>query len=130
MGSSSVTRDRTQSLCIAGRGRVGGALPRWFGSEESTSQCRSYKSHGFDPWVRKIPWRGNDNPLQYSCLGNPMDIEAWRATVHGVANSQMRLSEHTCISLHWEHRALTFGPRGKSKYLILHTQSLLREVHS
>jgi len=28
---------------------------------------------GFDPWVRKIPWRRNDNPLQYSCLENPMD---------------------------------------------------------
>ena len=31
------------------------------------------------------PGRGNGNPLQYSCLGNPMDKEAWRATVHGVA---------------------------------------------
>ena len=27
---------------------------------------------------------GNDNPLQYSCLGNPMDRGAWWATVHGV----------------------------------------------
>ena len=27
---------------------------------------------------------GNGDPLQYSCLGNPMDREAWRATVHGV----------------------------------------------
>ena len=26
----------------------------------------------------------NGNPLQYSCLGNPMDTEAWRATLHGV----------------------------------------------
>ena len=28
--------------------------------------------------------KGNDNPLQYSCLGNPMDRGAWRATVHGI----------------------------------------------
>ena len=28
--------------------------------------------------------KGNGNPLQYSCLGNPMDREAWRATVHEV----------------------------------------------
>jgi len=28
---------------------------------------------------------GNGNPLQYSCLGNPMDRGAWRATVHGAA---------------------------------------------
>ena len=31
---------------------------------------------------------GNGNPLQYSCLENPMDREAWQATVHGVAKSQ------------------------------------------
>ena len=31
---------------------------------------------------------GNGNPIQYSCLENPMDIEAWWATVHGVAKSQ------------------------------------------
>ena len=30
---------------------------------------------------------GNGNPLQYSCLGNPMDTEAWQATVYGVAKS-------------------------------------------
>ena len=30
----------------------------------------------FDPWVRKIPGEGNGNPLQYSCLENPMDKEA------------------------------------------------------
>ena len=33
----------------------------------------------------RSPGEGNDNPLQYSCLGNPMDREAWQATVHGVA---------------------------------------------
>ena len=34
---------------------------------------------------------GNGNPPQYSCLGNPMDRGAWRAAVHGVAESQTRL---------------------------------------
>ena len=38
-----------------------------------------------DPWVKKIPWRGKGNPLQYSCLENSMDRGAWQATVHGVA---------------------------------------------
>ena len=37
-------------------------------------------------WGRS-PGEGNGNPLQYSCLGNPMDREAWWATVHGVAKS-------------------------------------------
>ena len=38
---------------------------------------------------------GNGNPLQYSCLENPMDGEAWQAIVHGVTNSQTRLSDFT-----------------------------------
>ena len=40
---------------------------------------------GFDPWVGRSPGKGNGNPLQYSCLENPMDREAWWATVNGVA---------------------------------------------
>ena len=49
--------------------------------KESICQCRKC---GFDPWIGKIPWRKKRNPLQYSCLGNPMDREAWQAAVHGV----------------------------------------------
>ena len=33
---------------------------------------------------RSYPGEGNGNPLQYSCLGNPMDRGTWKATVHGV----------------------------------------------
>ena len=36
---------------------------------------------------------GNGNPLQHSCLGNPMDRGTWWATVHGVAKSQTQLSD-------------------------------------
>ena len=36
-------------------------------------------------WERISPEGGHDNPLQYSCLENPMDRGAWEATVHGVA---------------------------------------------
>ena len=46
-----------------------------------------------DSWVGKIPREGNSYPLQYSCLGNSMDRGAWKATVHGVAQSQTRLSD-------------------------------------
>ena len=38
---------------------------------------------------------GNDIPLQYSCLENPMDGGAWKAAVHGVAKSRTRLSDFT-----------------------------------
>ena len=40
----------------------------------------------------RSPREGNGNPLQYSCLGNPINREAWWATVHGVAKSQTRLN--------------------------------------
>ena len=39
---------------------------------------------GSVPGLGRSPGEGNGNPLQYSCLGNPMDKGAWRATVHGV----------------------------------------------
>ena len=38
-----------------------------------------------------ITGEGNGNPLQYSCLENPMDLGAWRAVVHGVAERRTRL---------------------------------------
>ena len=48
---------------------------------------------GSIPGSRRSPGEGNDNPLQYSCLENPMDRGAWRATVHGVTKSQTQLSD-------------------------------------
>ena len=41
----------------------------------------------------RCPGEGNGSLLQYSGLGNPMDREVWRATVHGVTKSQRRLSD-------------------------------------
>ena len=43
---------------------------------------------GFIPGSGRSPRVGNDNPLQYSCLGNPMDRGAWQAMVHEVAKSE------------------------------------------
>ena len=40
---------------------------------------------GLIPGLGRSPAEGNGNPLQYSCLGNPMDGGAWQATVYGVA---------------------------------------------
>ena len=47
---------------------------------------------GLIPRSGRSPGGGHRNPLQYSCLGNPMDREAWWATVHGVAESWTHLS--------------------------------------
>ena len=44
------------------------------------------------PGSGRSPGVGNGNPLQYSCLENPMDRGAWWVTVHGVAKSQTQLS--------------------------------------
>ena len=50
-------------------------------------------------WHRQcLPGEGNGNPLQYSCLESPIDGGTWRATVHGVAKSQTRLSDFTFTS--------------------------------
>ena len=43
---------------------------------------------GSIPGLGRSPGGGNSNPLQYTCLGNPTDRGAWRATVHGVAKSR------------------------------------------
>ena len=46
---------------------------------------------GSIPGLGRSPGEGHGNPLQYSCLEHPMDRGAWRATVHGVTESQTRL---------------------------------------
>ena len=47
---------------------------------------------GSIPALGRSPGEGNGYPLWYSCLENPMDKGAWRATIHGVADSQTKLS--------------------------------------
>ena len=59
------------------------------GSDGKESACNA-GDLSLIPQSRKFPREGNSNPLQYSCLGNPMDRGAWQATwgrlqVHGVA---------------------------------------------
>ena len=70
-------------------------LPWWLSGKDSACKCLQCRRRGFNAWVRKIPWEGNGNPLQYSCLGNPVDRGAWWAAVHGVMKSQIRLSDWT-----------------------------------
>ena len=61
------------------------------GSDGKESAC-NVEDPGLIPRLGRYPGEGNGNPLQYSCLENPMDRGAWRATVHGVAKSWTRLS--------------------------------------
>ena len=61
---------------------------------------------GLIPGSGRSPGEGKGNPLQYSCLENPMNGEAWWATVHGVAKSWTRLSDSPftfrCYTWYWE----------------------------
>ena len=50
---------------------------------------------GLIPGSGRSPGRGNGNPLQYSCLENPMDRGAWQVTVHGVIQLDMNMTEVT-----------------------------------
>ena len=74
-------------------------FPGGTGDNEPACQCRRCKGHKFDPWVGQSPGEGNGNAFQYSSLGNPMDREAWRATVHRVAKSQTWLNWLSTISI-------------------------------
>ena len=64
------------------------------GSEGKASAC-NVGDPGSIPGLGTSPGEGNGNPLQYSCLENPVDGGAWWATVHGVAKSWTRLSDFT-----------------------------------
>ena len=58
---------------------------------------------GSIPGSGRFPGGRHGNPLQYSCLENPMDRGAWPATVHGVAQSPTRLKRHSSHAVAVEH---------------------------
>ena len=64
------------------------------GSEVKASACNA-GDLGSIPGLGRSPGEENGNPLQYSCLENPMDGGAWWAAVHGVAKSLTRLRDFT-----------------------------------
>ena len=67
-----------------------------------SSACNS-GDPGLIPGLGRSPGEGNGNPLQYSCLENPMDGEAWWAAVHSVAESQAQLKQLSTHS-YLDHR--------------------------
>ena len=72
-------------------------LPFWLSRKESACNAADTGDMGSIPEWGRFPGGGYGNPLQYSCLENPMDRGAWQATVHRVAQSRTqlkRLSTH------------------------------------
>ena len=70
------------------------AFPRWCSGKESTCQCKRHKRHGFNPWVRKIPWRREWQPTLVFLLGESHGQRSLVGyTVHEVSKGQIRLSD-------------------------------------
>ena len=67
------------------------------GSSDSKASACNVGDLGSIPGSGGYPGEGNGNPLQYSCLENPMDRGTWWAIVHGVAKSQTQLSDFTSL---------------------------------
>ena len=71
-------------------------LPRWLSGKEFIANEEGPGHPCLIHGLGRSPGEGNGKPLRYSCLGNPIDRGAWRATVHGVAKSWTQLKlQHT-----------------------------------
>ena len=78
------------------------------GGSEGKASSYNAGDLGSIPGSGRSPREGNGNPLQYSCLENPMDGGAWWATVHGVSKSRTRLSN-------FARKICMFHTEGKKK---------------
>ena len=67
------------------------------GSSDGKVSAYNVGDLGSIPGSGRSPGEGNGNPLQHSCLKNPMDQGAWWTTVHGVAKNWTRLSDFTSL---------------------------------
>ena len=56
---------------------------KWLSGQDSPANAEDSGDSGLIPGSGRFPGEGNGNPLQHSCLGNPMDRDAWWAKVHG-----------------------------------------------
>ena len=72
-------------------------LPQCLGNKESTCRCTDSGDADPIPALERSPGGGHGNPLQFSCLENPMGRGAWWATVHGIAKSdKTEATYHAC----------------------------------
>ena len=79
------------------------------------------------PGLGRSPGEGNSNPLQCSCLGNPLDRGAWQATVHAVAKSRTRQSTHMHTHTH-THKSQAMAYTEWESAPILWVQTKRREL--
>ena len=91
------------------------------GSEVKVSACNA-GDLGSIPGSGKSPEEGNGNPLQYSCLENPMDGGAWWATVHRIAKSRTRLSNFTFTFTFCKHICYIKTTQVREEYSMFKSQ--------
>ena len=82
-------------------------LPQWLSDKESTCNAGDV-DEGLIPGSGRSPGGGHGNPIQYSCLENPVDRGAWPATVHRVTKSWTRLKG---LSTHTHERTYSLLPQ-------------------
>ena len=111
--AESDTTERFHSLSISQLALVGKNLP---------ANVRNTRDAGLITELGSPPGEGNGNPLQYFCLGNPLDRGAWWATVLGATKSQTRLgdfnfsiSPHSLIPV---GTPVKFSPAAESRLIL------------
>ena len=88
---SLVREPRSLMLHGAARKKKSTGLPGGTHGKEPPSNAGDVRDTGLTPGSARSPGGEHGNPLQYSCLENPMDRGAWQATVHRAAKSQTQL---------------------------------------
>ena len=74
-------------------------FPQWLSGKECTCNAGSHRRCRYDPWSGRPPREGHGNPIQYSCLENPMDRGVWWSIDYRVTKCQTQLkwiSVHAC----------------------------------
>ena len=87
-------------------------LPRWLNGKNMPANAGDAGDVDLIPGWGRSPGGASGNPLQYSCLKEPVDWGAWWATVHRVTKSQTWLSKHAHTSCHIVH----WGNKDKAHY--------------
>ena len=100
MGSEKAELVETERRVVVTRGwGAGEGLPWWLSGKESSWNAGASGDVGSNPGSRRSPGGGHGNPLEYSCLENPLDRGVWQATVYSVTKSWTRLKR---LSMHGE----------------------------
>ena len=107
----------------------------WLGDPRAFPLCEFSL---FDTLYGYFSREGTGDPLQYSCLENPMDGGAWWAAVHGVAKSQTWLSHFTFTFMHWKRKwqpTPVFLPRDRGAWWatvhgVAQSRTLLKRLSS